>query len=438
MFLRLYPKKNNTIFYTLSGTHNLTNGLINTGANPIMQLMEGNNQSELVLQFFIDNNLYNNIINNNTKINLTLYDAGHQPEYKQSEPKTVQLFKNEDDFIEGEGYHFEGRNIIKQNSNYQYRNDDLDSWSNKSFVTEIVFNKYHEDLKFEINKTFITNGINTFFIKYKNPILDKNINFCKSINSNKTRTIKLPYLEIDIDNEILDNRNNFILNENNKIYLLSSSGKDFSQLPEFNLLDIEKNIINSYLVEKKDDGVYYVNIDDSNIDDDNNYFESWSINNKEIYRGLINTINPDLVLDEINDMEIIKFYPTTKYANELIMWGDIVFMRLVLHSRGNIDQNFYDNFEFRLVCTNSFEMIPWRKIEVYKNELFFKINTVFLFPDLTYEVQTRLKNKQSIYTSNQIYKFKLKYNSSNELEHLNASPYFDRNYILNKDLKNIL
>ena len=61
MYLRLYPKKNNTIFYTQKGSLSYTEGLINTGGNPIMQLMEGNFQSELVFQFDINADLYNKI-----------------------------------------------------------------------------------------------------------------------------------------------------------------------------------------------------------------------------------------------------------------------------------------------------------------------------------------------------------------------------------------
>lgn len=438
MYLRLYPKKNNTIFYTQKGSLNFTEGLINTGGNPIMQLMEGNFQSELVFQFNIDADLYNRIQTNDSTIKFMIWDAGHLPDMKQSDPKTIQLYKNEDDFIEGIGYEFSGKYVKISNSCYKYRDDANNIWSAKTLVDEKLMDRWHDDILFTINKSYITQGLNTFYVKYKNPIMDSEKEFAKYLQSNKTRTIKIPYLEIDVKDEVIDDRNNFYSNKINHIYLLSDNGQNFSVAPTFKLLDSMKaDTGNTYSVLNPNPGVYYVSVNAIGLTDEI-YYDSWSIGGAEIYRSLINVINTDVPRLEVNNMENINFYPTTKYQHDSVMWGDILFMRMIINSRSQVNTQNYQNFEWRLMCDNGFEMQPWRKVECYRNELFFKLNSVFLFPELGYEVQCRLSNNGAIHTSNQVYRFKIKFNSSTQLEHINASPYFNRDYYLPKQMKRII
>lgn len=438
MYLRLYPKKNNTIFYTQKGSLSYTEGLINTGGNPIMQLMEGNFQSELVFQFDINADLYNKIQNNNSNIRLYIWDAGNLPDMKQSDPKTLQLFKNDDDFIEGIGYEFNGRFIKVSNSCYKYRDDLNNVWSTKNLVIEKLIDRWHDDIIFNIDKTFITQGLNTFFVKYKSPSVDTEKELAKFLHSNKTRTIKIPYLELDINDEIIDSRNNFYSNKINRIYLLNEFGLNFSSTPTFKLLDdLKTDTGNTYNVVNENAGVYYVDID-ANILTNEFYYDSWYIGTEEIYRSLITVIDTDKPKSQINNMENINFYPTTKYQHDSVMWGDVLFMRIIINSRSQINTQNYQNFEWRLMCDNGFEMQPWRKVESYKEELFFKLNSVFLFPELGYEVQCRLSNNGAIHTSNQVYRFKVKFNSSTQLEHINASPYFNRDYYLPKQMKRII
>lgn len=436
MYLRIYPKKNNTIFYTQNGSFNSNQGLINTGGNPIMQLMEGNPQSELVFQFIIDLDTYNKIQNNNSEIKLKLWDAGKLPEMQQSEPKTIELYKNEDEFVEGIGYDFFGNLTKTTYSNYQYRNELNDVWENKSFVSDVILDKWHDDIIFIIPKSNITIGINTFFVKFKSPLTDITKEKGKFIHSNKTRTIKIPFLEIKINDEILDDRYKFYNNKINKLYLLSNNDMNFNSLPVFNLLDSQKNNINNFVVNNPRPGVYFVEINGALLND-KIYYDSWSVDGEEIFRSLINIQNLNKPKNIINETENLYFYPTTKYESEMIMWGDNIFLKLILNLKANINTILNNNFEYRLMCDNGFEMIPWQKVENLYDEYFFKINTVFLFPDMNYEVQVRLNNNQNIYTSSNVYRFKLKYNSSIQLEHLNASPYFNRDYYMPKQLKRL-
>lgn len=52
------------------------------------------------------------------------------------------------------------------------------------------------------------------------------------------------------------------------------------------------------------------------------------------------------------------------------------------------------NFEYKVVMTNGFEMIPWSQVNLYNNELYITIDTSFFFENLDYEVFVRFERKQ--------------------------------------------
>ena len=129
MYLRLYPKKNNSLFYAQGGSQIAASGLINTGANPIMQLMDGNYQGLTALQFVISDDLADKLSQYEYTAKLKLWDSGYVPGFEQMPPLTYTLSKNTDDFQEGSGYFFLGKDAVTGTSNYHFRNDSNDVWS---------------------------------------------------------------------------------------------------------------------------------------------------------------------------------------------------------------------------------------------------------------------------------------------------------------------
>ena len=117
------------------------------------------------------------------------------------------------------------------------------------------------------------------------------------------------------------------------------------------------------------------------------------------------------------------------------MWGDKPNMQVIANARGgtNITR---DYFEYRVMCDNGFEMIPWQKVNTYRGDMWFNFDTSFFFPDINYEVQVRMNVNGVIFTSELVYKFKLAYNKSSQfVSEFNASPYQSRDYQLQKALK---
>src|SRR6185369_8037835 len=117
MYIRIYPAKNNTIFrykdafsagfsFPVSiGNYNSINKnlswsfISNSGANPVMELMDGKGESRLLFQFQLSDWLKNKLTNNTFTCNFQLFDAGtlYNPPLP---PKLLQLDYFTDDFTE--------------------------------------------------------------------------------------------------------------------------------------------------------------------------------------------------------------------------------------------------------------------------------------------------------------------------------------------------
>lgn len=433
MYLRLYPTKNNTIFQANGGSQIARNGLINTGANPIMQLMEGNYQGEVVLQFVIPEDLFDKINQFDTTIKLKMWDASYVPGFSQMGPKTYSLSKNTDEFQEGSGYFFIGNDAIAGTSNFQYRDDLNTAWSPKTLVDTIVTDRWHDDLEFTIDS--LNQGINTFFIKPTNPSTDVTIQNAKYVYSRHTRTIYLPYLEITIADTVKDSKKNYLGGKLNKGYLINQQGLDFTGEITCQLLDNQKVLIKDVDVINQGDGIYYYE-DSIDLSYSGSYiYETWYLEGDKLWEELVNVISPNQVKTTGLIYEGHYFYPTSTYPHEIIMWGDKLNMQVIANARGgaNITR---DYFEYRVMCDNGFEMIPWQKVNTYRGDMWFNFDTSFFFPDINYEVQVRMNVNGVIFTSELVYKFKLAYNKSSQfVSEFNASPYQSRDYQLQKALK---
>jgi len=107
MYFRLYPSKNNTIyqFYDKNGNIETWSSSINTGANPIMELMDGKGTSKLLFNFDIPQWLQDKLDTYTYTANFKLWDAGtlFNPPIRL---KNVVLSTFTQDFAEGDGYAF--------------------------------------------------------------------------------------------------------------------------------------------------------------------------------------------------------------------------------------------------------------------------------------------------------------------------------------------
>lgn len=424
MYQRLYPVKNTTIFRSNAGGGlNATDGLFNTGKNPVMQLMTGKNESQLVLAFEITQEMYDLITAYTHQINLKLFDVGALSPLVLP-PQEITLYKNTDDFIEGDGTEFTGNTLVAP-ANWVYRNT-VDAWSAKTLVQTITTDSSSQDLVFE--DLDVTVGTNTFFITVENQLVNSD-NLIKYIYSKYTSSIFVPYLEIIINNEVNDNRFDFKTGIEQKLYLINKSRVNFTGVITAKLFDSTRTEITTIVpvITNPQPGVYCLTTTIPITYDKQLLYDRWLLDNVVLHENSFLCKSQNEVQITGDDFEGYFFYPTTAYPHETITHGDKILFKTIAEKR-NGDQMLVNNFEFQVISDNNFVFIPWQPCEVYRNQIFFYIQTNFLFPEMNYEVHLRLKTREVIHTSGLVYKFLCKYNGPSHLRELSSSPHNTRDW----------
>lgn len=211
--------------------------------------------------------------------------------------------------------------------------------------------------------------------------------------TNHTRGFFEPYVETTYNDIIKDDRTNFYLDKDNKLYFYSIIGGNYTNLDE-----IPTCIINdtNYEVKQATKGIYYININlsSNDYDIDTMLYDNWS---NIIYKGhRFKDVELQFVTksDESyfkfglpnegnNDNEIVpSLYGIG--VNERILQGDIrkvnVECKIPYSSK---QMRAVDGLEYRLYVnegTEEYEVINWQKVEIGYNENYFLINTNELIP----------------------------------------------------------
>lgn len=208
-----------------------------------------------------------------------------------------------------------------------------------------------------------------------------------------THTFYHPCLETTYDDTIEDDRANFYLDKDNKLYFYASVGSNMVNLDEVPTCTI--NSVN-YPVKQATKGVYYVEVNLSSDDSDveTMYYDIWGnlkyngkqLPDTELY---FTTKTPEGYFSfglpyETKKQE--KIVPSIHGINhkETIKVGDIrkvnVVNRIAYTTRQ--EGNAFDT-EYRLYAQadgNQVDVIDWTKVERGYNENFFYINTNELVP----------------------------------------------------------
>ena len=448
-YFRLYPTRNNTIFRyldqvtgtfpldptTISNTNNTKWSVYtNNGANPIMELHDGRSESKLLFGFELPSWLSSRLSSNSFTCSLRLYDAGtlFAPALG---PKNLRLDTFNQSFAEGDGYSFLIPKSISGVSNFLYR-DSVNSWQDTTF-TQIGIqstDSINQDLSFNLStdvQTKVTGNISE--LNYSLSIDNRTANtsiLTKFIYSQYTRTVFKPYIEFFINDVINDCTNKFYSDSTNQLYLLNQTGQDFIGTVEctYTFLDYT----GSQTVIHSAPGVYYVNITTPSLTTNKTQIATalWTVNGVALYKQLVQVLNYNQV-DERIDIRNLHFYPSSSYSHNIVRQGDIIPFIIIseIRGKGNV---FADGYEYRVISSDGFEMIPWSQASVYRDKIYFNLNTLFLYPEIEYEVFIRISNLNGTITSPLTYKFKLLDNSQSRLRDLNASPYFNREYFLQK------
>jgi hypothetical protein len=271
----------------------------------------------------------------------------------------------------------------------------------------IVIGKQHfdignENIDIDITNTFnkfITgelknNGIGIAFapnFEYSDSLYENYI----GLLTNKTNSFFEPFVETTYDDYIIDDRANFIIGKENKLYLYASIGGDLNNLDELPTCSIEGN---DYEVSQVTKGVYCVNVKLSQNDfkTPTMLYDKWD---NIIYHGeKLSPIEMDFTLKPANSYfkigtsipEQNNFVPSVYGIsdNENIKRGDVrrIFFLFNKQYEKNIGLTIV-NAEARLYImdgTAQCDVIPYTRIERAFTDNFIMLDTNILIPQKYY------------------------------------------------------
>jgi len=260
---RTYFSKDNVI---------ISNKYVNTGLNPVTELFYGTNQkiySRYIFDFNIDavkERILDKRINSNIKhilklTNTLLYDKSSLG-VKSSDSREhassfdLVLFKVPQSWDEGTGYDVKYNNTVidingkvYETSSNWFQRTDITNWDEPGIYSGITSTKYQElktihfDLGNENIELDITDIINNLIIvgttnfnglglafKRDYELLITDSLYSVGFFSKNTNTFFEPFIETVWNENILDDRNDFQLGKNNKLYLYTNIRKEPTNL----------------------------------------------------------------------------------------------------------------------------------------------------------------------------------------------------------------
>lgn len=328
---------------------------------------------------------------------------------------------------------FQYRNYFKWDEEGIYTNDTLSKemdkfTSNTGNLSKIIIGYRHfdygnENIELDITDTFnkflngeLTNyGIGIAFApSYENVIIRKPqyIGFF----TQHTNSFFEPYVETTYDNVIEDDRANFYLNKDNKLYFYASVGGNYVNLDELPICTINGSQIASKQATK---GIYYVdiNLSSDKCESDTMIYDKWS-NIK--YKG---NVLEDVELSFVTkspqgyfSLGLPSFKEETEYIpsvygiddDEQIKRGDIRKVNVECRIPYTTNQlRSVEGIDYRLYVLegeNQYDVISWNKVERGYNENYFLINTNDLIPH-RYYVDLRIHKNLEVFNHPHVLEF---------------------------------
>ena len=286
----------------------IENSEYNTGLNPIVELNVGNILTRILLHFDISdiqNDVENGVLNTKTlkhvlkmtncgNINLPAINDSIFSDYgikKRASSFDIIAFRLPFEWDEGRGFDYNGdyvketkKHTSVEGSNWYnaktgvewdeygvyFQRTLMDDYNNNFGINDdgIVIGFQHFDNGSENLEIDITNYVNNILNKkYKNygiglafsPIYENETleNKFVAFFSNHTNTFFNPYLEVINNDIVLDNRANFHLGFENKLYLFVNDNGEYVNLDKLPICTINDK---TYEVKQSGKGIYYVDV----------------------------------------------------------------------------------------------------------------------------------------------------------------------------------
>ena len=304
-----------------------------------------------------------------------------------------------------------------------YSNDTLSKEYDKWACGEesVVIGRQHfdignENVEFDITEVFnkfLTEELDNYGIGIAFSPLLENSDSCYenyvTLLTDKTNTFFEPYVETRYDDFVSDDRSNFVLDKDNKLYLYCTIGDhldDLDKNPIVTVKDSDDNIILDKVESNKfSKGIYYIDLKLSRNDfkADTMLFDTWD---DILYQGTkLDAVELDFVtkptsnffmLGNSLNVNNISFTPSIQgiQEKEQIKKGDI--RKLTISAVPNYTQNtvqLVDDMDIRLYIKDGMseiDVISWDKVNKSFSENFYMIDTNILVPQ-RYYVDVRIK-----------------------------------------------
>ena len=309
-YFRSYFEKNNTI---------IKNSQVNTAKNPNTEIFYGSGFSKFIfkvdltdLKAKVDGGDY--VVNGNTKHYLKMTNTIFGDEAFLGQKRgsgreratsfDLIIFKITEYWDEGVGFDYEqaydftsGNETFDERPSNWFNRTTLDSWSSEgvygispTVIGTISMDNGNENLDVDITdyvNSIVVNG-NTnhglgiaFSVLYQDlsPAIDQSVSFFTKY----TQTFFEPFVESVFDDRIDDNRDNFIAEVNQNLYLYVTKGSnyyDLDSLPTVDILDYNNAVISglgNLTTTKIRKGIYKVTFGLSGLlcDGKRFYFDKW-------------------------------------------------------------------------------------------------------------------------------------------------------------------
>lgn len=220
--------------------------------------------------------------------------------------------------------------------------------------------------------------------------------------TDKTNTFFEPFVETRYSDVVMDDRSNFVLNKNNKLYLYCTIGdtlQDLDNNPTVTIKNGDDEVIMELESQKHTRGIYYVDLKLSkgDFEADTMLYDTWG---NISYQGTkLDDVELDFVLkDTPNFFNIGNSLSTTNATftpsitgikeKEQIKRGDI--RKLIISAKPNYTINttqLVDNIDIRLYVrdgTREIDVIEWDGINRAFSENFYILDTNMLIPQRYY------------------------------------------------------
>jgi len=463
MIYRTYINKFNTLIEDSS---------LNTGINPVAELVYGANVSRIICYFdhsklkeMVDSNIFPDMsklhhtlrITNAGSIDFTELHCNEFSSIGSNRKRRATSFdiifflipkfwdrgKGFDysrtafnrDFYDTKSKHYASRLVSTDGSNwYKARNgydwDEPGIYSNDTLSREydnfsseegsvVIIGRQHFDIGNENINLDITNVVNKFItgelenygigiayspqferVKYDKTDKESYIeNYCGFL-TDKTNTFFAPFVETYYDDYISDDRSNFVLDKNNKLYLYSTIGDKLTDLDNVPTCIVRNDygFKREYDVKHQSRGVYYIDITlpHGEFEPDTMLFDTWG---NISYGGVklddveldFTVKRPSVYFNIGNSIEDEPDFTPSVFgikSDEEIKRGDI--RKLGVITRVNYTKTMaasVDSIELRLYVrdgTRELDVIPFDRMNKTMNETFTVLDTNMLLPQKYY------------------------------------------------------